>query len=221
VRVISGKFGSRRLKGTPPSGIRPTSDKLKETIFNILGPSIQDSTFLDGCAGLGGIGIEAISRGAAFVYFVEQSRKACQIIRENLKSLKVEEGFKIMEMDFLKALDIIDTPFDIAFVDPPYEREDLYDACLERFGSSLLLAPDGVLIMEHSKRRELPNASGTLHRIRSLVQGDAALAFYRAGGDRPIPDPGGREAAYRNGPAGRSASPTGRSQKNSPDAKKS
>jgi len=202
VRVISGKFGSRRLKGTPPSGIRPTSDKLKETIFNILGPSIQNSTFLDGCAGMGGIGIEAISRGSGFVYFVEQSRKACQIIRENLKSLKVEGGFKIMEMDLLKALDIVDTKFDIAFVDPPYEREDLYDACLGRFGSSTLLAPDGVLIMEHSKRKELPNASGTLRRIRSLVQGDAALAFYRAWGDRPMPDPGGREAVYQNGLAG-------------------
>jgi 16S rRNA (guanine966-N2)-methyltransferase len=193
VRVISGKFRSRRLKGTPPSGIRPTSDKLKETIFNILGPSIQNSTFLDGCAGLGGIGIEAISRGAAFVYFVEQSRKACQIIRENLKSLKVDEGYKIIEMDLLKALDTIDRPLDITFVDPPYEREDLYDACLKRFGSSPLLAPDGLLIFEHSKRKELPNASGTLRRIRSLVQGDAALAFYRAWGDRLMPDPGGRE----------------------------
>jgi len=196
VRVISGKFGSRRLRGTPPAGIRPTSDKLKETIFNILGPSIQDSTFLDGCAGMGGIGIEAMSRGAAFVYFVEQSRKACQIIRENLKSLEVEEGFKIFEMDLIKALSTIDMPLDIAFVDPPYERDDLYDACLKRFGSVPLLAPDGLLIIEHSKRKELPNASGTLRRIRSLVQGDAGLAFYRAWGDRPIPDPGGRKAVW-------------------------
>src|SRR5262245_104549 len=116
VRVISGKFRSRRLKGTPPLGIRPTSDKLKETIFNILGPGIQNSIFLDGCAGMGGIGIEAISRGATFVYFVEQSRKACQIIRENLKSLKVEEGYKIIETDLLKALNSIDTALDIAFV---------------------------------------------------------------------------------------------------------
>jgi len=181
VRVISGKFGGRRLKGTPPAGVRPTSDKLKETIFNILGPNIQESIFLDGCAGTGGIGIEAMSRGAAFAYLVEQSRKACQIIRENLKSLKVEEGFKIMEMDLLKALNTIDTPLDIAFIDPPYEREDLYDACLKHFGSSPLLALDGLLIVEHSKRKELPQVSGTLRRTRSLVQGDAALAFYRAG----------------------------------------
>src|SRR5262252_7038145 len=108
VRVISGKFRSRRLKGTPPQGIRPTSDKLKETVFNILGSSVEGAVFLDGCAGIGGIGIEAISRGAAFVYFVEQSRKACQIIRENLKSLKAEEGFKIVEMDIVKGLNAID-----------------------------------------------------------------------------------------------------------------
>src|SRR5215467_15814731 len=117
VRVISGKFRSRRLKGTPPSGIRPTSDKLKETIFNILGPGIQNSIFLDGCAGMGGIGIEAISRGATFVYFVEQSRKACQMIRENLNSLEIKEGFRILEMDLTKGIDAIDRPVNLAFID--------------------------------------------------------------------------------------------------------
>jgi 16S rRNA (guanine966-N2)-methyltransferase len=180
MRVISGKFRSRHLKGTPPGGIRPTSDKLKETIFNILGPSVQGATFFDGCAGVGGIGIEAISRGAAFVYFVEQSRKACQIIRENLRSLKVEEGFKILEMDLIKSIALLDSPLNIAFVDPPYDRDDLYDACLNRFGTAPLLAPDGLLIMEHSKRKEMPGTAGNLQKIRSLVQGDAALAFYRS-----------------------------------------
>jgi len=179
MRVISGKFRSRHLKGTPPPGIRPTSDKLKETIFNILGPSVQGATFLDGCAGLGGIGIEAISRGAAFVYFVEQSRKACQIIRENLRTLEVQEGFRILEMDLVRSLDLLDAPLDLAFVDPPYDREDLYDACLKRFGTVPLLAPAGLLIIEHSKRKEMPHSAGNLQKIRSLVQGDAALAFYR------------------------------------------
>ena len=179
MRVISGKFRSRHLKGTPPAGIRPTSDKLKETIFNILGPSVEGATFLDGCAGVGGIGIEAISRGAAFVYFVEQSRKACKMIRENLESLNVQEGFKIFEMDLIKSLDLLDSSLNIAFVDPPYDRDDLYDACLNRFGNAPLLAPDGLLIMEHSKRKEMPGTSGNLQKIRSLVQGDAALAFYR------------------------------------------
>src|SRR5688500_8789260 len=104
MRIISGKFKSRRLKSTPPAGIRPTSDKLRETVFNILGVKARGSAFLDACAGMGGIGIEALSRGAAPVYFVDQSRKACRIIRENLKSLEIEEGFQILEMDLMKAL---------------------------------------------------------------------------------------------------------------------
>src|ERR671936_3015250 len=103
MRIIAGQFKSRRLKGTPPAGIRPTSDKLRETIFNILGARVEGAAFLDGCAGVGAIGIEAISRGAALVYFVDQSRKACQAIRDNLKSLDIEDGFKILEMDITKA----------------------------------------------------------------------------------------------------------------------
>ena len=175
MRIISGKFKSRRLKSTPPAGIRPTSDKLKETIFNILGGSVEDSTFLDGCAGMGGIGIEAISRGASHVVFVEQSRKGCRIIRENLESLGIKEGYRILEMDLPRALGLCEREgirFDIAFVDPPYEREDVYHACLDRFNG-------GLLILEHSKRKNLPGAAGSLRKIRSLVQGDAALAFYR------------------------------------------
>jgi 16S rRNA (guanine966-N2)-methyltransferase len=179
MRIISGKFKSRRLAGTPPQGIRPTSDKLRETLFNILGESVQGATFLDGCAGTGAIGIEAVSRGAVRVYFVEQSRKACGIIRKNLALLRVEDGFKILEMDLSRALDAVAEQIDIAFVDPPYDREDLYDAALSRFGSSPILSADGFLIVEHSKRKELPEVSGTLRKIRSLVQGDAALAFYK------------------------------------------
>jgi 16S rRNA (guanine966-N2)-methyltransferase len=180
MRIIAGRFRSRRLKGTPPPGIRPTSDKLRETIFNILGSTIQGATFLDGCAGMGAMGIEAISRGAAEVYFVDQSRKATRIVRENLEELDIKAGFKVLEMDLPKALDTLRMRFDIAFVDPPYEREDLYAACLERFGSRQLLTPDGLLIIEHSRREELPESIGSIHLVRSLVQGDAALAFYRA-----------------------------------------
>src|SRR5262249_21802064 len=130
MRIIAGQFRSRRLKGTPPPGIRPTSDKLRETIFNILGPTVQGATFLDGCAGMGAVGIEAISRGATEVYFINQSRKATRIIRENLQSLDIKEGFKLIELDLPKALDMLSTQFDIAFIDPPYDREDLYRAAL-------------------------------------------------------------------------------------------
>ena len=178
MRIISGKFKSRRLKGTPPPGVRPTSDKLRETLFNVLGTRVEGAIFLDGCAGAGAIGIEALSRGAELVYFIEQSRRACQIVRENLKALEVREGFKIMEADLLKALSGLDIRFGIAFVDPPYDREDLYERVLDMFGSTPRLAADGLLILEHSKRQMLPEASGRIRKIPSLVQGDAALAFY-------------------------------------------
>ena len=178
MRIIAGKFKSRRLKGAPPAGVRPTSDKLRETLFNVIGARVQGAIFLDGCAGAGAIGIEAVSRGAEFVYFVEQSRKACQTIRENLKTLEIREGFKIVEMDLVRGLNSLDTRFDIAFVDPPYDREDLYQRLLDTFGSTSHLSTGGLLILEHSKRKMLPEASGKLGKIRSLVQGDAALAFY-------------------------------------------
>ena len=112
--------------------------------------------------------------------FIEQSRKACQMIRENLKALEIDDGFKVLEMDLIKGLNIVEAAFDIAFIDPPYERDDLYAACLNKFGNAPLLAPDGLLIVEHSKRKELPDSAGSIRKIRSLVQGDAALAFYTA-----------------------------------------
>jgi 16S rRNA (guanine966-N2)-methyltransferase len=183
MRIISGKFRSRHLKGTPPPGIRPTSDKLRETLFNILGPRVDGAVFLDGCAGVGAIGIEAISRGAGMVYFIDQSRKACQIIRQNLTSLEIQEGFKVLEMDLMRSLRSIDTAFDIAFFDPPYDREDIYADVLQWFGASPRLTSDGLLLFEHSKRKVMPESSGTMRKIRSLVQGDAALAFYSGLGE--------------------------------------
>ena len=175
-------FRSRRLKGNPPSGIRPTSDKLRETLFNILGSAVDGAAFLDGYAGMGGIGIEAISRGARFVYFVDQSRKAGAIIRENLQSLDVTEGFRVMEMDMAKALETLERDrvrLDIAFLDPPYDREDLYHRSLEQFAERPLLGPDAILVVKHSKRFAMPDSSGSLTKYRALVQGDSALAFYR------------------------------------------
>src|SRR3982751_2971116 len=105
MRVIAGMFRSRQLKGKPPAGIRPTSDRLRETLFNILGPSVEGSVFLDACAGMGGVGIEAVSRGAQSVCFVDQARKSCAIIRENLQSLDVKEGVRVLETALPKAFD--------------------------------------------------------------------------------------------------------------------
>jgi 16S rRNA (guanine(966)-N(2))-methyltransferase RsmD len=184
MRVIGGIFRSRQLKGKPPAGIRPTSDKLRETLFDVLGPRVQDASFLDGFAGMGGVGIEAISRGARFVCFVEQSPKASAIIRLNLVSLEVTDGFRLIEADLARSLVLFEregTTFDIVFLDPPYEREELYAKCLSTFGSRPLLDEGGVLVMEHSKRTELPETEGGLMRYRVLTQGDSSLSFYRAG----------------------------------------
>src|ERR1043165_6930468 len=103
MRIIAGEFKSRQLKSTPPAGTRPTSDKLRETLFNILGMTVRGCSLLDGCAGVGAIGIEAISRGAATVVFVDQSRKATRMIRENLQAFDVQKGFRILELDLAKA----------------------------------------------------------------------------------------------------------------------
>jgi 16S rRNA (guanine966-N2)-methyltransferase len=186
MRVISGLFRSRQLKGKPPSGIRPTSDRLRETLFNILGPAVEGSVFLDGFAGMGGVGIEAISRGARSVLFVDQSRKACAIIRENLESLGVKEGSRVVEAQLSKALDLFERDgivFDIVFLDPPYEWASLYSESLSAFDSRPLLAEAGVLVMEHSKRMDPPECVGRLKRYRVLRQGDSTLSFYRA--ERP------------------------------------
>jgi 16S rRNA (guanine966-N2)-methyltransferase len=183
MRVIAGLFRSRHLKAKPPAGTRPTSDKLRGTLFNILGSSVEGAAFLDACAGMGAIGIEAISRGAAFVCFVDQSRKACASIRENLESLDVKEGYRVLEVELGRALDLCKrdgTVFDIVFVDPPYEKEAVYAETLKVFGEGSLLAADGLLVMEHSKRVELPETAGKLRRYRVLPQGDSTLSFYRA-----------------------------------------
>jgi 16S rRNA (guanine(966)-N(2))-methyltransferase RsmD len=182
MRIIAGQFRSRHLKATPPAGTRPTSDKLRETLFNILGVSVRGCTFLDGCAGVGVIGIEAISRGAETTVFIDQSKKAARMIRENLDSLDIRAGFKILELDLIKGLDLClrdNIVFDIAFVDPPYEREQTYKEALARFSTAGLLSLDGVLIFEHSKRKDMPEGAGNLKRVRTLIQGDSVLSFYR------------------------------------------
>jgi len=182
LRIISGTFKSRQLKGTPPSGIRPTSDKLRETLFNVLGDRVSGSQFLDAFAGMGAVGIEAISRGAREVAFVDSSRKATAIIRQNLTSLGIRSGFRLLETEFSKACKIFEregVTFDIAFLDPPYDREDLYTSALEIMGNMSLLGDDGILVMEHSKRDEFAGASGILDKYRTLTQGDSSLSFYR------------------------------------------
>jgi 16S rRNA (guanine966-N2)-methyltransferase len=182
MRVIAGKFRSRRLKGPGMLRIRPTSDRLRETLFNILGPEVADSLFIDLYAGTGAIGVEAFSRGARQVILVESDAKACRLIRENLTSLGIRAGIELISADAVKGLEKIAARHlmaDFIFLDPPYERTDEHVRMLEFLDSSHLIAPQGVVIVEHRSGMEVPERLDRLECTRQVEQGDATLSFYR------------------------------------------
>ncbi len=162
--------------------MRPTSDRLRETLFNVLGPAIEDSLFVDLYAGTGAIGIEAISRGAREAIFVEAHAATARLIRENLASLKIESGVEVMETDAARALAKIaqrKLVADFIFLDPPYDETEELLRVLELLDESHAIAPSGMVIVEHSVKSELPERFDCLELSRLLEQGDAALSFYR------------------------------------------
>jgi 16S rRNA (guanine(966)-N(2))-methyltransferase RsmD len=181
MRVIAGKFKGRNLKSPPSMQVRPTSDRLRETLFNVIGSRVPDSRFLDLCAGSGAVGIEAISRGAAHATFVDRSRRSCQLIEANLKLCGVPEEqrdiFCSEATEFLKQTSSHTADrWDLVFFDPPYKQD--YLPALEILGSSQLLTNDGLLIVEHHHKTDLPETTGHLRRTRVLKQGDSSLSFY-------------------------------------------
>jgi len=182
MRIVAGKFRSRRLKGPGKFLLRPTSDRLRETLFNILGPSIEGSLFVDLYAGTGAIGIEALSRGAREVYFIESHPRTARLIRENLDALGVLEGAEVMARDVLDGLERLSSRHllaDFIFLDPPYARRDKLDEVLDYLDASHLIAPSGIVIAEHYRKADLPERLTRLERFRFLEQGDASLSFYR------------------------------------------
>lgn len=188
MRIIAGKYRSRILKSLKGLALRPTSDRLRETLFNVLGPAVAGSRFLDVFAGTGAVGIEALSRSAVDVTFIENHGPAAKLIRQNLDSLKITTGYTILAADALTALQKLaarHTPstsgFDFVFVDPPYAAHADYARTLEFLSSSSanFLAPDALVIFEHHHKFQLPEQSGQLRRTRVLKQGDAALSFFR------------------------------------------
>lgn len=181
MRVIAGEYRGRVLKSPADNKTRPTSDRLRETIFNILTPRIdEDTRVLDLCAGTGAIGIEALSRGAAFATFVDKSRRSCALIEENLDRLHIPED--MTEVIALAAENFTgrkhEHGWDIAFYDPPYDTD--YSIVLYDFGAddSTLLNNDGLLIAEHHSKNHLPDSIGHLRRWRILKQGHTWLSFY-------------------------------------------
>ena len=175
MRVIAGALKGRRLRAPTWSGLRPTSDKLRETLFNILAPRVAGAHVVDGFAGTGAVGIEALSRGAAHVTFIEKDRRAAALIQDNLSTCGVESGFAIARGDtgtVLRGLPA-ETTFEIIVLDPPYDAagiEQLLDAAAER------LAPDGVVVLERATRRE-PDIPASLTHMRNVKSGDSTLTF--------------------------------------------
>ena len=186
MRVIAGQYRRRLLRSLAGSEIRPTADRLRETLFNVLcsgdPPALAESTWLDLYAGTGAVGIEALSRGARIVYFVESSKAAADVIAANLKSLEIVSGFQIIRVDAGKGLRQLEqegSTADFVFLDPPYSMQDEYAKTLSALAESRLLREYSIVIAEHEKRFEPAEAFGELRRYRKLVQGDAALSFYR------------------------------------------
>jgi len=184
MRIISGIYGGRLLKSPSGAKTRPTSDRLRETLFNILGPFTNDETrFLDLCAGTGAVGIEALSRGADFVTFVDMARKSCALIEENLDQLAIPEDrtevFCSDAVRFLKKR--TGTGWDVVFFDPPYSEN--YLDVLELFGDAdmNLLREGGMVIAEHHSKSAVPDEAGELRRWRLLRQGETRLSFYERG----------------------------------------
>jgi len=182
MRVISGKFRGLHLASLKGASLRPTSDQLRETLFNVLGSELEGRVFLDGYAGSGAVGIEAISRGASDVVFVEHHRPAVELIRKNLSGLGIQSGFRVMASAVLAALERLEQEranFDFIFLDPPYQEIREYHHALRQLARGNLLLPGSLVIAEHSRRCNLEESYGTLRRVRLLKRGDSQLSFYR------------------------------------------
>jgi 16S rRNA (guanine966-N2)-methyltransferase len=192
MRVIGGKYRGHSLRSLNGTDIRPTSDRLRETLFNVLMPgnpeALQGTVWLDLFAGTGAVGIEALSRGAQQVYFVETSGPAVKVIERNLQSLGIVEGYKILRDDLagvLWKLEREHVAADVVFLDPPYRLQNAYGETLTALADSSLVWAMSLVVAEHEKKFDPGNEFESLRRVRKLTQGNAALSFYRIGG---LPD---------------------------------
>ena len=184
MRILAGKYRSRQIQTVAGNDVRPTTDMLRETLFNVVSAAraIEDTVWLDVYAGSGAVGIEALSRGAREVYFVDSSKKAVIVIRKNLAALQVDSGFAVIERDADAALRRLDSQAiacDVCFLDPPYAEEEEYENTLGFLSQSQMIGPQGLVIAEHSKRFDPGDQVGALVRFRKLKQGDAVLSFYK------------------------------------------
>lgn len=194
MRIVAGQYRSRLLKSPKGLELRPTSDYLRETLFNVLAPDVASSHFLDIFAGTGAVGIEALSRGAASVTFIESHRRTVALIKVNLAGLQITAGATVIASDALHALESLAVrkpapQFDYLFLDPPYAAANDYDRVLAFLGSQnaensrgnrpALLKPSTTVIAEHRRAFSLPPRFGALQQVRTITHGDASLSFFR------------------------------------------
>lgn len=189
MRVISGKYRGRPLRSLRGSAIRPTSDRLRETLFNVLTAgnpqALENTSWLDLFAGTGAVGIEALSRGARQVYFVEHSASAAKLIEQNLHSLEIHDGYKILRDDLAGVLWHLQREHfvtDVVFLDPPYSLRNSYEESLTLLANSTIVWAMSLVVAEHDKKYDPGNSFASLRRIRTLTQGNSALSFYKIGG---------------------------------------
>jgi 16S rRNA (guanine966-N2)-methyltransferase len=180
MRIVAGRFKGRTLQGPTGPGLRPTSDGLRETIFNVLANRVVGTRFLDAFAGTGAVGLEALSRGAGHATFVERDRRAVSLLEQNVLLCGATSDSNIVRDDFVGVTGRHRRlgQFEIVFLDPPYDFDDLRSVLAE---AAELVAPGGLVVLEHSRRRTLPEPIADLQRARLLKSGDSALAFYVPG----------------------------------------
>jgi 16S rRNA (guanine966-N2)-methyltransferase len=182
MRVISGEFRGRRLKAVPGDKTRPTTDKVKESMFNVIGPYFEGGLALDLFAGTGGLGIESLSRGMDKCVFIEQNIKALQTVRENVQALGIgRDRAEIYKNDAKKALEVLagrNLRFDLVFLDPPYHLTGLYEEVITKMLEQNLLADHAYIVAEHSTDFNLPDEFGSAKRWRHAQYGDIAVSYY-------------------------------------------
>ena len=174
MRVIAGRFRSRRLKSVPGMSVRPTPDRLREALFNVLAPQLPGMTFLDAYAGSGAVGIEALSRGAKHVVLIERSARTLDVLRENLRTLDITSEATVVRGS--AAILLHNYPCEIAFIDPPYDQVNEYANALNTLSETQVT----LAIAQHPSKLILEEQYGRLQRMRILRQGDNSLSFYRA-----------------------------------------
>ena len=179
MRIVGGIAKGRRLASPAIRGARPTSELIRGVIFNSLGPEILiDARVADLYAGVGSLGIESLSRGAAHADFVEKDPRQCAVIRRNLETTGLAEKAKVHRMEALKALTLLEGPYGVILMDPPYRMESL-DQDLEAIDRAEIIENEGMLVVGHSKRLTLKEGYGRLSLVRSRRHGDSVVDFFR------------------------------------------